>query len=180
MRLTMIQSRYVKATTNRLEARLESTSHGCRNQRHWAVESRPSRVAARPHGHDPGADGLLAGRGTGVGASLAATVSPARADALPTPQEVGWTASGVAELGRGRSVPDSLGRTSPAGGSAGGVSAAGRTGGEVGPEDRPLGRVPSLGAAGVAQSRTRYAAPEKRSSGASGVEKNSPKRWQPC
>ncbi len=176
----MIQSRHVKATTNRLETRLESASHGCRKPRYSAVESRPSRVAAGPHWHHPGTDGLLAGRGTGVGASPAATISPQPADALTAPQEMGRTETGVAELGRGRGVPDSVGRTSSAGGRSGGFSAAVGAGGKVGPQDRSVGRVPSLGAARVAKSRARYAAPEKRSGGPGGVEKNSPKRWQPC
>ena len=77
----MIQSRHVKTTTHRLETRLESASHGCRNYRYPTVEGRPSRVAACLPRYDPGTDGLLAGSRTGFGASPATTISPEPPDA---------------------------------------------------------------------------------------------------
>jgi hypothetical protein len=179
MRLTMIQSRHVKTTTHRLETRLESASHRCRNHRYPRVEGRPSRVATCLHWYHPGTNGLFAGSGAGFGASAATTIPPEPAGACAAPQEVGWTATGVAELGGGRSLPRSVGRTGAAGGGAGGFPSAGGTGGKTGAENRPLGGVPSFGAPQLAESCARYAPPEVRSGGPGGVEKNSPKRWQP-
>jgi hypothetical protein len=176
----MIQSGHVKTTTYRLETRLESASHRCRSHRYPAIESPPSRVAARLHWHHYGTDGLAAGSWTGLSASPATTISPEPPGTFAAPQEMGWTAPHLAERGRGRSVSGSVGRTGPAGRSSGRFSSAGGAGGEVGPENCPLGSVPSLGATRVAKSRARYTPPEKRSGGPGGVEKNSPKRWQPC
>jgi len=175
----MIQSQHAKATTYRLETRLESASNRCQNRRYPAAEGRPSRVAARLHRYHPGTDGLPVGSRTGLGAPPATTISPEPANAFAAPQAMGRTATGVAELGRGRSVPGSVGRTGPAGGSPGRFTSAGGTGRKAGPENRPLGGVPSLGAARMAESGPRYAAPEERSRHPGGVEKNSPKRWQP-
>ena len=176
----MIQLQHVKATTYRLETRLGSASNRCQNHRYPAVEGRPSCIAARLHRHHPGTDGLTAGSRTGLGAPPATTISPEPADPFAAPKEMGRTASGVAELGRGRSVPGSVARTGSAGGSPRRFTSPGGAGGKAGPENRPLSGVPSLGAARMAESGARYAAPEKRSRGPGGVEKNSPKRWQPC
>lgn len=175
----MIQSRHVKTTTHRLETRLESASHRWRNHRYPTVEGRPSRVAACLHWYHPGTNGLFAGSGTGFRASPAATISREPAGAFAAPQEVGWTATGVAELGGGRIVPRSVGRTGAAGGGAGGFPSAGGVGGKIGAENRPFGGVPPFGTARVAESCARYAPPEVRPSGPGGVEKNSPKCWQP-
>src|ERR1039458_9296741 len=128
MRLTMIQSRHVKTTTHRLETRLESASHRCRNHRYPTDEGRPSRVAACLHWYHPGANGLFARSATGFGASSATTIPPEPAGAFAAPQEVGGTATGVAELGGGRSVPRSVGRTGAAGGGGGGFASARRGG----------------------------------------------------
>src|SRR5580700_2508050 len=120
MRLMMIQSRHVKTTPHRLETRLKSASRGCRNHRYPTVEGRPSRVAACLHWHHPGTNGLFAGSGTGFGASPATTISPEPASAFAAPQKVGRTATVVAELGGGRSIPRPVGRTGPTSGGAGG------------------------------------------------------------
>ena len=175
----MIQSGHVKTTTHRLGTRLESASHDCRNHRYSTVEGRPSRVAARCHRYEPGTNGLLAGSGTGFGASPATTFSPEPSGAFAPPQEVGWTATGVAELGGGRSLPRPVGRTSSTGRGAGGFPPAGGVGGKIGSENRPLGGVPPFGTPRLAESRARYAPPEMRSGSPGGVEKNSPKCWQP-
>src|SRR5487761_739938 len=55
-----------------------------------------------------------------------------------------------------------------------GWSAAGGAGGNTGPQGRALGRVPPVGAAGMAESGSRHPASEKRSARPSGVEKKLP------
>jgi hypothetical protein len=132
-----MQSQHVKATTYRLETRLESASNHCQHRRYPAAEGRPSRVAGRLHRYHPGTDGLSVGSRTGLGAPPATTISPEPANAFAAPQAMGRTATGVAELGRGRSVPGSVGRTGPAGGSPGRFTSAGGTGRKAGPENRP-------------------------------------------
>jgi hypothetical protein len=179
MRLKMIQSRYVKTTTHRLETRFESASHRCRNHRYPTVEGRPSRVAACLHWYHSGTNGLFAWSGTGFGASAATTISPDPAGACAAPQEVGWTATGVAELGGGRSLPRSVGRTGAAGGGAGGFPSAGGVGGKIGPENRPLGDVPPFGTARVAESCPDTRHPKCDPGAQAEWKKNSPKCWQP-
>src|ERR1035438_2376990 len=153
MRLIMIQSRHVKTTTHRLETRLEGAGHGCRNHRYPAAKGRPSRTAARRHRYDPGTDGLVAGSRTGFGASPATTISPEPSGAFAAPPELGWAATGAAELGGGRSLPRPVGRTGAAGGSFGGFPSAGSVGGKMGSENRSLGGVPSFGTARVEESQ---------------------------
>ena len=114
----MMQSQYVKATTYRLESRLESASNSCQDPQSPVAEGRPSRVAARFYRYYWNR-GPHCSESAGLGAPPATTISPEPADAFAAPKEMGQTATGVAEVGRGRSLPGSVGRTSWAGGSPG-------------------------------------------------------------
>jgi hypothetical protein len=170
----MIQSLYVKTSTFRFESRLESTNGNPPNHRDPAFEGGPGGAVARVGGYDPGTDSLFAGGGTGLGTPVATAVSPKSADGGVPSQEMGGTATGLAEPGRGRGVPCSVGRAGSAGGSPSRFTSPGRAGGKAGPENRPLGGVPSPGAARMAESGPRHAAPEERSRHPGGVEKKLP------
>jgi hypothetical protein len=87
---------------------------------------------------------------------------------------MGRAATGAAELGRRSRVPGSLGRAGSGRRGFGGLAAAGGVGRKARPKNRSLGDVPPLGPARVAESSSRYAAPEKRSGGPGGVEKKLP------
>src|SRR5487761_37696 len=175
MRLTMLQLLHVKTSTDRLETRLESASRGSQSHRSPATEGRPGRVAAGPSRDQPGADRRTLGSRTGLGASPPTAVSPGPQDAFAASKDMGRTATGVAELGRGSGVPGSVGRAGSGRRGLGGLASSGGAGRKARPENRPFGDVPPLGTARVAESGSRYAAPEKRCGGPGGVEKKTPR-----
>ena len=129
--------------------------------------------------YDLGTDGGAAGREPCRRGAVAAAIPRRAPTRIFLPSPLGRTTAGSADRGARGGLPDALGRTSSRCRGVGGRTAAGGAGRKAGSHGRTLGRVPSIGAAGVAESGSRDPASEKRSGRASRVEKNSPKRWQP-
>jgi hypothetical protein len=180
MRLTMLQLLHAQTSTDRLETRLESASFGVQSNRCPATEGRPGCLAAGFSRHQPGTYRRPVGSRTSLSAPPPTAVSPGSPAAFAASKDLGRAATGAAELARGSRVPGSLGRASSGRWGSGGLAAAGGVGRKARPENCSLGDVPPLGPARLAESGSRYAASEKRCGGPGGVEKNSPKHWQPC
>ena len=113
-------------------------------------------------GQVPSAHAQASGRVRGVGA------------------EVGWSATRLDERRGGAQLPRAVGETLRGGRPAGGVAAARSTLAEAGAPCSGLGRIPHARAPWLAQGGARHPTSQERPPRAGGLEKNCPKRWQPC
>src|SRR5437667_12807323 len=113
MRLNMIELMH-ETTTHRFETCLEGEAGGCPDYRHQGTEGRPGSAIASFGRHHVGRNCPPAWSRSGLGASLAAAVSPKRQSPFCATKEMGWAATGLAELGRRTSLPGAVGRSTVA------------------------------------------------------------------
>jgi len=179
MRLNVVQWGHGETSSNRSGTRCQGANRGRPGQRRAPVARRPSHPASRLGSDYLGANRGPAGSGPSQRAAIAASLPPRFPTGSLLPQ-LGWSAAGSDDGARREGLPGTLGRTSPQRRHVGGLAPAGGSGRETGPEGRALGGVPSVGTAWVAESSTRHPSSQERSGGASGMEKNFRKLWQPC
>ena len=174
----MAQWRHGETTTDRQRAGGASTASRRSHHRCRPIARGPSGAATGNGIGNPGADCRDPGCGPSHGGAIAAALSP-----VGTPPgngtPMGWAAQVFAQRRARSGVSCSVGRAGQGGGVVGALADPSGLGATVRPTGSRLGGVAAIGATWVAQSRSRYAPPQERSSGAGGVEKNSPKRWRP-
>ena len=145
------------------------------------------RTALRAGGVAAGAVGFHAGANRGRAGywprhrgQIPGPFAQASGAAFPAGAEMGWAAAGRDEHRTGAQFPAALGQGVGRRRHAGGVAAARRVGPETRAARDSLGGVSHAGAPRLAKGGSRYPTPQERPRGAGGVEKNSPRRWQPC
>lgn len=178
MRLTVLQFRHGKTTTNRSGLGGTSPPSDPANAKSGGVS--PSHVhfaASGPVGL-AGANGPRPGRGTGDGSSASDPIpAPAPAERA-TPQSLGWLPPCPAESSRRGELPQTLGRTSQNWRGVGRLAPARSVGPTAGPPGGRLGRVSFFGPARLAQGGPRHTPPQSRSASPRGLEKNFRKCWR--
>jgi hypothetical protein len=137
-------------------------------------------IAAGSSRCDARANGRCPGRRTRDGGQVPVATAHSGSAALATGAGLGWPSSGGDERRRGTQLSAAVGQALCRRRHARRIAATRSAGAEAGATRGSVGRVPPAGAPRLAQGGPRYATPQERSDCAGGVEKNSPKRWQPC
>jgi len=175
----MFQWRHVQTTSHRSQTGRQSADSLGASDRCRAIAGGPGDLAACLGPSDPRRNCRRAGSRACQCAPTPATL-PRRSQNGPVSAEtLGRPAAGTDELGRGEVVPGTVGGIGPRCRRTGGFALAGSVGRKTGAESQPLGGVPSVGTARVAEGRSRYAASQKRPCHPRRVEKNSRKHWKP-
>ena len=141
---------------------------------------RAGRAAAGNVRRHAGGHGCCARRRASYCGQTSSSFAPQAGKANRGAAEVGWPTPCVDERRRGAQILGTVGEAHRRGWRAGCLAPACCAGPRAWATCGGFGGVSHAGAPRLAQGRPRHPTPQERSPCAGGMEKNSPKHWQPC
>lgn len=172
--------RHVQTTSDRPTARCAGAGNCLHCHLGRGVATVSGRAAAGPPRSHPRTNGRGLGRVPRHRAAPASGFSPGKDAALQAASDSGWPAPCATHSGGRAGLPPALAGAGGKRGRRGRFPAAGRLGATARARRQALGDLPAVGPPRLAQSGSGYPPSQEQTRGPGGLEKNSPKNWQPC